>query len=239
MDYHSPRIKTLSNIPDEIEDVWIFGSYARSDYDSNSDLDLLVLTNRELSPIDASALQQWFTLPSIPEISLYTLIGISQIIAPPSLFAWHLRREGQVVYSRSNWLAKSLSLMGPYSKHLRDLYIIKQVHYDLLRSLENGGESLIFDAGILCTVARNVGIILSDFLGQPDYSPLAPLKLRDTFQSLRFPLSAEEFILLSECRLSAERGKTSPLITLSTVRQQAVAVEQWLQATFLFIQGAS
>ena len=220
----------------EIEEVWVFGSYARGDHTPDSDLDLLVVSKTPDLFVDASLVQECFDLPQLPEISLYTPSGISRLISPPSLFAWHLRREGQVIYSQSTWLADVLSSMLPYSGHLKDIRVIWQLHLDLKRSLYNGSTSLVFDAGVLHTIARNTAMILCDLIGEPDFSPYAPLKIADKCLTLRFPLSIENYVLLSKCRLSAERGSIPPKISHSDLMSFVSIVDMWLRLVTAFIK---
>src|SRR5438552_4163356 len=98
----------------ELNTLWLYGSYARRDSDSWSDVDLLLVSNSELveeglgveetlrradlNLAEIPELNTWVTEPSKLSISRYTWNEIEEMASYGSLFLHHLRLEGESLW---------------------------------------------------------------------------------------------------------------------------------------------
>jgi hypothetical protein len=80
--------------------IVLYGSYARGDHESSSDVDLLVVADR---PGGSRKL-------GIANVATYTLAQLAS--APGSLFGMHLARDGRVLHDTDHLVAGLLSSMG-------------------------------------------------------------------------------------------------------------------------------
>ena len=107
---------------ESLEAVMLFGSIVRADFESESDLDILVVSSSE-SQIAIPSLSIGTSAPL--DLAVYTRTGIERITAPPSLFAWHLKSEGQILFDRTGWITNRLENLPPYNRHSDDLAIME------------------------------------------------------------------------------------------------------------------
>jgi hypothetical protein len=215
------------DLPEAIEAVWLFGSASRRTDRPESDLDVLVVTSNPEECVDETALMEAFCLPRVPDVSCYTRSGIDHIIEPPSLFAWHLRLEGTPLLDRGQWLTERLERLRPYTSHAKELDLLEQLQQDTYQSLDQDGRSVVFDAAVLATVARNAALLLSDVSGHPDFSPFAPIALR-THPVAPFPLTPSDYLRLRQCRLAVERGLDIPALSRDELLGQLNSLSRWL-----------
>lgn len=192
----------------KIEQVWLFGSYARGEHKNSSDIDVLYISETECE----EPVQKLMSGTEIPrdrvDFSHYTREGISTLAAKGSLFTWHLREEGQPLYQENTWLRELLDVMPKYRSHIEDLSVLVQLVKEVDKSLLHSGSTAIFDAGVLSTAIRNTGIILTNYIGVSDYSPYAPLKLSYLEPCLSLPITSTEYMRLLNCRHASERGNS-------------------------------
>lgn len=73
-------------LPDEAVGVALYGSFARGDEGAESDVDLVVVTDRRLQP------------PADPGVSINSYSPNELLEAAGSLFAFHLRRDGVAIH---------------------------------------------------------------------------------------------------------------------------------------------
>ncbi len=227
MDFDPTELSGLG-LPNKVWEVWLFGSHARGTRDSGSDIDVLVVV------ADEGDLELVETLRrSIPEsatavdFSTYTLEGIESILEPPSLFALHLKLEGVELLSRNGWLKTRLTSLQPYRHHHRDLATLRDLLRDIVESLTLDDLSGEYDTGVLGTVVRNAGIVLSDHLGRPDFSPWAPLRLQGG-SHLCCPLSEAEYEALVTSRRASERGSHGPAVDYKSLLSLCERIQAWL-----------
>ena len=223
-------------LPIYVDAIWLFGSFARKRPEAASDVDLLVLTQNENCPPDPCLLRKIFDLPKDPDISHYTRNGIAAIMRPPSLFAWHLRREGVALFERTDWLRRALNALHSYDFHLRDLEILRELLRGAALSLTKDHRSLVFDAGVLSLVARNAGLLLTDYDGSPDFSADAPL-LAVHHPTVPLAINGADHRLLKWSRMAMERGSAPPELDRDLLMGLADALQQWLDSLRRYFGG--
>ena len=191
-------------MPPETDEVWLFGSRARGESDGGSDVDVLVVSAGDAVPSRTRECLVREYGDGV-DIAHYSYRGLATLVEQGALFAWHLRCEGVPIYRGTDRLAAMLSTMPPYRRHREDLEVLRCVLREAVASMACG-LTVEFDLGVVATVIRNAGIIMTDLAGVTDYSPRAPLSLASIPGTPRLPLSASEYAYLASCRRASERG---------------------------------
>ena len=214
---------------DAINEVWLFGSQARGEARDGSDTDVLVVCEGPAVPRAA-----WTSLETRfgdhVDVAHYSYRGLDKLVKQGSLFAWHLRCEGIPVCRPVDRLEGMLGAMEPYNRHTEDLEILCTVFDEAAHSLA-GRRATNFDLGVVATVVRNAGIIMSDLCGCRDFSPAAPLRLPRVAGVPALPLSRFAYECLSACRRASERGarlEGGPRPRPDDVAAMLVGLRTWL-----------
>ena len=142
-------------IPASVESVCIFGSVARRTADGLSDKDVLVVSG-DLE--QAKALSQCWQVAGW-SVSAYSPQRLQAIVDAGSLFAQHLKHEGQIVADKGGWLQRTLesAMPKPSYKGDRDDTVhlatpIERFHADLAL----GGFVVVSDVAYVAF--RNFGV---------------------------------------------------------------------------------
>lgn len=172
------------------------------------------------------------------DIAHYSYRGLDTLIGQGSLFAWHLRCEGIPVCRPVDRLEGMLLAMEPYSRHAEDLEVLCTVFDDAAESLACR-RATHFDLGVVATVVRNAGIIMSDFCGCRDFSTAAPLRLPQVAGVPALPLSGLAYEHLSACRRASERG--APVVGVKRrpddVAAMLAGLRTWLYGCFEYAEA--
>ena len=226
MDFDPTGLEVAPAWAEHILDAWVCGSAARSDLDSESDLDVTVVVADDLSvdpkgdPVVAGGL----TLPI--DASIYTLSGFGSLVQPPSLFAWHLVLEGRLL----TWpgpAAAMLETLEPFCDHREDLRVLHRLAQEAAESLLGGSPSLVFEFGVLATAVRNAALVVTHFDGAPDFSRSAPAILVDHHQ-VPLPVTLEVYLRMSRARKAGEGVGAAPPVPRALAENVGGAVVQWL-----------
>lgn len=216
---------TLNNI----DQVWLFGSFARNNIEDASDLDLLVVCEEECDEQLENWIREQVNFDGNIDISYYTKKRIIPLAEKGSLFTWHLKDEGIPLYEDSAWLRALFARMPSYKNHIADLAILIQLVEDVMWSEFESSNSIVFDAGILSTAIRNTSIILTNYIGHTDYSPQAPHTLKLLEPRLKLPISRPQYEQLLKCRRATERGIIASQMKLDVqiLRSNIEHVKRW------------
>lgn len=189
-----------------IDQVWLFGSFARKNTVDESDLDVLVVGEEECVEQIEPWVRERVSFDGLIDIAHYTKKRIISLAGQGSLFIWHLKDEGIPLYEDSAWLKEVFSRMPGYGNHQDDLAVLGQLVEDVAWSVVESSNSLVFDAGVLSTAIRNTAIILTNYIGRTDYSPQSPHTLGLLEPSLKLTIARSHYEKLVECRRATERG---------------------------------
>jgi Predicted nucleotidyltransferases len=145
----------------QIQEIYLFGSVARGDYDEFSDIDFLFIvtdcTQAEYNELKGSIAEEL----GVPAkwISLYELSKINAMFDEGSLFLWHIKLEGIKLFSRDGYLEEILLSLPMYSKAQQSLEDYKTILQDITDSLMYDVVILDFEFALLASLVRNACII--------------------------------------------------------------------------------
>jgi hypothetical protein len=214
-----------------LEELWLFGSYARRDESHDSDVDILVVG--ECAPDEHGLALYLRDLNIIGYLSCshYTQTGLSALISHGALFAWHLRLEGCPLVSKQGWLASALDRIAPYRTFVDDLKVLQIMVDEVIESLIRDEYTLTLEASILGVALRNTAMMISFVTGRPAFSSSALFGLRshDVVRKLFDRLGLALIADLIAARLVTERGRVaSRQWTRSELMLAAQEIGQWL-----------
>lgn len=232
------------NVPAEVEAVVLFGSRARGDWDQASDTDIGVFAAAEqledLAMVkDACALACGSGGVGV-SLSVYSVRTAERLAAHGSLFLWHVRLEGAVLFRRSSWLEQVLcnDSLRPYDASCawRDLETFQCVSREVQAALNQGHGTALFEAATLFAVLRGVGMIVGMRSGRPCFSRLEPIRQLQALMGAAFRLTDAEVSKLAEAKLVYSRRRSSSWHTpLSSIRKTAAKVNTLLEHSFDFV----
>ena len=188
--------------------IWLYGSHARGDADSFSDVDLLVVSDHT---INKDVITSIFGSTLRVSIAFYNWREIEGMASYGSLFLQHLQREACAVQEDMEVrgrLGQLLSTLPRYSLATRDLKGFHTVLNDVRSSLTSDPH-LMFELATVATLFRHACILGCALSGEPCFSRFEPV----THVVRRWGLVSswsDEFPSLYGYRLYADARSTSP-----------------------------
>ncbi|RLG15221.1 hypothetical protein DRN69_03395 [Candidatus Pacearchaeota archaeon] len=153
--------------------VFVFGSYARDDKDKDSDLDLCIICENLPFGLLLILREEIAKMLEISQksIVIYTTSDLEQMSRKGSMFMWHLKLEGKLIYSIPNdkLIDKCFNNLNPYNNADEDLKIYKSLLDDIKVSVIDKEEINEFDLALIFTVARNTCMVLCEYKGVPRF----------------------------------------------------------------------
>lgn len=185
--------------------VMIYGSVARNDEDSSSDLDVFALVNDILTEREQEEVVENIASKLKGDeinISLYTESIFKKMLKEGSLFLWHLKLEGIYIYNKYDLdIFFSLSNFNGYDKNL-ELYqkLFKRCKQSLVENNVNS-----YDLSMLFFICRNLSILTCFYLNEPSFGRYS------SYQTLinkirQEPLKYTDYVYLSKWRMDYTRG---------------------------------
>lgn len=189
----------------EINSVVLYGSYARGDYVADSDLDVCVFT-QEQGIVKEAQLEPLLTVPAGSHLSLtcYCQADLSAMLEYGSLFLWHLKLEGKIIYGKEFFLA-NLEYLKPFEKHHGEIAYHSEILSDLTAAISTPFTANEFDLSLLFTIVRNTCMILAHKAGSSAFGRRACYHAAARmFPDL--PLDEVTYLNLSQWKTVYERG---------------------------------
>lgn len=187
--------------------VILFGSTARGDEDAHSDRDICAivddLSDRHIHSLKRRVARLYKS--DSQSVSAYRLSTVSQMAGAGSLFLWHLKREGRILYDRSGTARRTLSNLAEYRRYSEDLLRFQEVFDDTAREFSARPQLDLFDLHSLFLVVRNVCMLLTVKAGDPHFGR-SSVYAGAVQHYGRLPVTARLFAELSNSHLVYSRG---------------------------------
>ena len=154
-----------------VREVYLFGSFARGDYDQNSDVDILIVID-DCSETEYVKLKDCFaSVLNIPIswISVYRISKILKMYDNGSYFLWHIKKEGKIIFSRENQLEHLLCTLPQYKNVFRDLNEYNEILQDVIIETENKNICIEYELSIIASLVRNTCIAIAYMNGNMDF----------------------------------------------------------------------
>lgn len=185
-----------------------FGSRARGDNDSASDNDICVIVRSLLSIDDVSRLkaesaERFTTSPD--SVSIYTEDSMLVMAKIGSLFLWHLRLEGKILFDRDGYLRTLFRSHRPFRNHHLEWAEYDELLADVRSRLRTSGSANAFDYHLLQIIVRNTCILLTHLAGRVTFGRNSAFELASRLYD-PFPVSREQYAILSTWHLRYARG---------------------------------
>ena len=203
--------------------VWLYGSHARGEVDSCSDLDILVTTDAFTSIQEIQC-----NVPlklSGTSLTVYSWNEIKQMAGYGSLFLQHLKLEAVPLYespSHRGVLRELLGKMANYKYERRDVRGFRVVLEDVADSLGSGGQR-VYELSVLATVTRHSCVLGCWLLDRPSFGRLEPVSCFVASRSIE-NVVGNEFPRLYDYRLYAD-GR------IGRECLQEISASEWLKRT--------
>lgn len=192
--------------------IILYGSHARNDHDETSDCDICVITrdreNRDLNLEDIEIEADAFASSKM-NIVCYPDAVVSSMLSHGSLFLWHLRLEGKVLYGEQ-YLNDKLRRLAHFKTHYEEIKYHIELFHDLKRAWGVLSTVNELDLSLLFTVVRNTCMVLSHYSGKPSFGRISSYYSAKEFFS-NLPLTIKDYIYLSQWKLLYERGSEAPV----------------------------
>ncbi len=187
--------------------AYLFGSYARGDSNQNSDIDLLIISEKEDKELESSIVKKYFphVINSLT-FSYYSENKIKNLFKNGDLFAWHLYKESILLSGED--VIKNQGTPSEYKLMKRDILPLAELFISIKEMLSKEGSSLCYEAGLMFLCIRNIGHSLSWL------NPTGPSFVKSACQNLPdgipiLPLSNDDFLYLMEARIASTRANIS------------------------------
>lgn len=218
------------NIPPGVLDLRYFGSIVRNDSDNASDADILCVVNSK-EDAELDNLHKLFDKEIIKgrkvDLSVYGKERISEMYDDGHLFAWHIYRESIPAHSSFSFIS-ALGKPNEYVRSIEDIKQLLEILRDTRNSLNDENCSIVYEAGLLYVVGRNIGISASWHSENGlDFSRNAPYTLMIQDKNRALPLGKRLYGMLCAARHASVRGSSSPLIERGAALDACTLIEQW------------
>jgi len=189
----------------EITSVVVYGSQARGDIDWESDFDICVFTNKKAT-VELAQLTSIVEIPQHTRCSItsYCENDLAAMIEYGSLFLWHLRLEGRILYG-NEYLATHLAKLRPFERHSSEISYYYAIFSDLTANLGRPCNANEFDLALLFTITRNTCMVLAHKAGLFAFGRRACYcEAARAFRDI--PLDEVTYLKLSHWKMVYERG---------------------------------
>ena len=118
----------------EIHSIILYGSRARHDNDKLSDIDLCLFTKEHrLKEIEDDELKSVFSKLQSDRINLtvYPSSVVDLMLESGSLFLWHLKLEGEVIFGE-NYFSSKIKKLQKFGNHCDEIKYQSELFHDLI-----------------------------------------------------------------------------------------------------------
>ena len=180
---------------DNIYSIILFGSYATYEINNNSDIDVCIIVDDSVDyKLNKKELSDFIGVDKgCQKLSsvIYPLSKIKLMLESGSLFLWHLKLEGKVLYGK-DFFTKEIKKLKRYNEHIEELNYIKEIFEQLKSSYEKSNLVTSFDYSLMYSMVRNSCIVICDYYDNPKYGKLnCYLKAKELLPDL--PVTSKQY----------------------------------------------
>ena len=190
--------------------IILYGSRARRDHDKFSDLDICILTKkRQTEAIGPEEIEEVIApfQPTKITATCYPDSAVDSMVEHGSLFLWHLKLDGEVLYGE-DYFASKIKRLKKFENHQDEIIYHSELFQDLKRAWERLGIINELDLSLLFTVTRNTCMVLSHYAGKPSFGRISCFSsAMQLFPKL--PMIIDDYLYLSSWKIIYERGLNS------------------------------
>lgn len=186
-----------------IEEIWLFGSYARGEQDQYSDIDLLIVIqdcdDEEYKRIKMQ-LSQELGMP-LEWLSLYEIHKIREMAAQGSYFMWHIRQEGRLLYAKGDFLRDILAELPEYQNAMQDLEDYSIICNDIRCNLLEKYVDITYELSVLASIIRNTSMTVDFLEGKMSFGRVQAVEICNAILKGRCNIPIKEYERLYTNRL--------------------------------------
>lgn len=187
--------------------IILYGSRARHDYDNLSDIDLCIFTKeRRLKEIKDDELKKIVSKFQSNKVNLaiYPSSVFDLMLESGSLFLWHLKLEGKVLFGEKFFSSK-IKKLQKFRNHLEEIEYHSELYYDLIKSWKSLVVINELDLSTLFTITRNTLMILAHYSEKPVFGRNSCfVTAKKLFPSL--PIEIDDYKYLASWKIIYERN---------------------------------
>ena len=179
----------------KIEEIWLFGSYARGEEDQYSDIDILVIIqdcNERDYKIIKKQISQDMGLP-LEWISLYEIRKIEEMAKKGSYFLWHIKQEGRMLYTRKNFLKNILRSLPEYKGAMQDLDDYSLICKDIRTRMKDEYMDVAYELSVLASIVRNTAMTIDFLMGKRVYGRRTAIEVCNSLLKQRYNIPIFEY----------------------------------------------
>ncbi|MBL0677596.1 nucleotidyltransferase domain-containing protein [Aeromonas veronii] len=194
--------------------IYAFGSICRGEYESNSDVDLLVCTSEDNLSYDKN------------KFSIYDYHRLKELWEDGNPFAWHLALEAKMIYSSDGIdFIRQLGKPARYSNGKLDCLKFRNLFDDACEQLISDSTSRTFQLSCIFLAIRNFATCYSLHEQRPCFSRLSPFKISPALQ-----LEPNIYSILLRARVLSTRGVGDRLSSdeIEIVKKSLNVVKSWM-----------
>lgn len=202
--------------------LYLFGSAARGDSDSSSDLDILAVYDEQPEVVQRKSVLSSVCAQFGDRVTLaeYSSKRLETMFDEGHLFAWHLYQEAKPLQIPGllSQQSSSFSSPAPYKGGIDDARRFVGLLSSVATEVQCESCSLVHEAGLAYLALRNIAMSLSIKLQKrADFSRNSPLNISASL-AICPPCSVTDFEVLVAARHASQRGLFPPTIDGSNFR---------------------
>lgn len=208
-----------------IQDIYLFGSFARQEQDAYSDIDILIIIDNcsemEYAIINNKIAKE-LQLP-LDWISIYQMQKIQEMRDKGSYFLWHIKLEGKRLYTKKDFLSEVLMCLPEYQGVEDDLEDYAIICNDIKENMSDEYLDVQYELSILASVIRNTAICIDFMFGEKVFGRVSSVETCNSFMQDKICIPITEYIKLYSNRLFIT--KKSRFYEKMTIKD----IEVWLE----------
>lgn len=188
---------------EEIEEIWLFGSYARGEQDQYSDIDLLVVIqdcDDEEYKRTKMQLSQELGMP-LEWLSLYEMHKIQEMASQGSYFMWHIKMEGRQLYARGSFQKDILANLPEYQNAWQDLEDYGIICNDIRCNLSEQYVDITYELSVLASIIRNTSMTIDFLEGKMNFGRVQAVEICNAILQEKCSIPIKEYERLYTNRL--------------------------------------